>query len=671
MEKTSVKNIIDQLRNELREHNYKYYVLSQPDITDYDYDMLLKQLEKLEHENPEFFDKNSPTQHVGDDRNNEFIQVKHKYAMLSLGNTYNEEELIEFDNRIKKIIPDSFKYVCELKFDGASISLQYIDGILNRAVTRGDGFEGDDVTTNIKTIKSIPLKLRGNDYPSDFEIRGEILLPHSSFVKINKQKEENGEQLLANPRNAASGILKTQNSAIVAQKGLDCYLYYMIGENLPSDSHTENLEKAKSWGFKISEHSGKVDNISEVIEFVKKWDTKRKELPFDIDGVVIKVDSSKLQEELGFTSKFPRWAISYKFKAERVSTILESVSFQVGRTGAITPVANLQPVQLAGTTVKRASLHNADFIANLDLRIGDRVYVEKGGEIIPKVVGVEIEKRQPHSHSIVFITNCPECKTELVKKTGEAINYCPNDSGCPPQIRGKIEHFISRKAMNIEAGEATVEQLYNEKLIANIADLYELKTEQLINLERFGKKSAENLIKSIENSKNVQFSKVLYALGIRYVGETVAKILAKAVKSIDNLMKMSFEELIVIDEIGDKIAQSIIEHFKKEENIKIIQRLKKYELKLETEKIEKSENIIDNQFSGKKIYATGTFANYKKEEIQSLLESLGAEFASGYAKSLDYLIVGSLKGSSKEDKAKKDGVKILSENEFIKMLNDK
>lgn len=666
MTKEQIKNKIESLRNSLSEHNYKYYVLSQSSISDFDYDMMLKELQKLEAENPEFFDENSPTQRIGNDINADFKQVQHKYPMLSLGNTYNEQELVDFDGRIKKMTSEKFQYVCELKFDGASISLHYTNGILQKAITRGDGTQGDDVTTNVKTIKSIPLKLRGNDFPSDFEIRGEIFLPHSSFEKINKQREEAGEQLFANPRNAASGTLKTQNSAIVAKRNLDCYLYYLVGENIPTDSHFGNLEKSKEWGFKISEHSEIVENIEDVIKYVHKWDKKRKDLPFDIDGIVIKVDSIKLQEELGYTSKFPRWAISYKFKAERVATTLESVSYQVGRTGAITPVANLIPVQLAGTTVKRASLHNADFIKSFDLHINDTVFIEKGGEIIPKVVGVDIEKRETNFKKVDFISKCPECQTELFRKEGEAAFYCPNESGCPPQIKGKIEHFVSRKAMNIECGEATIEQLFNEGLIKNIADLYELKVEQLINLERFGKKSAENLIKSIEKSKETPFEKVLYALGIRYVGETVAKILAKATKSLEKLQNYTLEQLTEIDEIGEKIAQSIVDYFDDVENIKLIERLYNYGLQFEIQEIEIQ--ITDSIFSGKKIYATGTFANYKKDEIKNQIESMGAIFASGYAKSLDYLIVGSVKGSSKEEKAKKDGIKILSEEEFMKML---
>jgi len=666
MDKTLIYNKIESLRKTINEHNYHYYVLSESKISDLEFDKLMKELITLENENPEFVDENSPTQRVGDDRNKEFNQIKHTFPMLSLGNTYNEEELIEFDNRIKKIVTDDYSYICELKFDGASVSLKYVDGKLVHAVTRGDGTEGDDVTANIKTIKSIPLTLQGNDYQKEFEIRGEVILPHKNFNEINKQREKEGESQLANPRNATSGILKTRNSATVSKKGIDCYLYYMVGNELPTNSHFENIEKAKAWGFKTSEYNEKVKNIDEVIQFINKWDKKRKDLPFDIDGIVIKIDSISQQNELGFTSKFPRWAISYKFKAERVLTKLESVSFQVGRTGAITPVANLEPVLLAGTTVKRASLHNADFIKNLDLFDNDYVYVEKGGEIIPKVVGIELSKRASSTKPIEFVTVCPECKTELVKNESEAIQYCPNENSCPPQIKGKIEHFISRKAMNIEAGEATVEQLFNAKLITDITSLYELKEEDLIKLERFGKKSAQNLILSIEKSKENPFQKVLYSLGIRYVGETISKKLVKITKNIDNLKKLSFEQLIQIDEIGDKIAESIIEFFSEEKNIIIMEKLKKAGLKFEDETVETN---LSSKLSGKTIIVSGSFETpQRRKEIEDMIEIHGGKKSSSVTSKTDFIVAGANMGSSKLEKAQKLNIKIISEQEFLNIL---
>ncbi len=666
MNKEEIKNRIHELRECLHKHNYNYYILAKSEISDYEFDIKMKELEKLETENPEFFDKNSPTQRVGDDRNHEFKQIKHSYPMLSLGNTYNNEELIEFDARIKKSIAEDFNYVCELKFDGASISLKYTDGQLVHAVTRGDGTEGDDVTANIKTIKSIPLKLQGTEYPNEFEIRGEIILPHSVFAELNRQKELEGEPLLANPRNAASGILKKRNSYYVSKRALDCFFYYIMGNELPTNSHFENMQLAKKWGFKVSEHSEKLKDINEVIDYINKWDKKRETLPFDIDGIVIKVDETPLQQELGFTSKFPRWAISYKFKAERELTKLESISYQVGRTGAITPVANLTPVLLSGTTVKRASLHNSDFIKNLDLHNDDFVYVEKGGEIIPKVVGIDYNKRKLDATPVIFVEYCPECNTQLIKNETEAIHYCPNENNCPPQIKGKIEHFISRKAMNIEAGEATVELLYNANLIKDISSLYELTEEQLLKLERFAKKSAQNLIASIQKSKETEFQKVIYALGIRYVGETIAKKLVKKVNDIDTLKSLTFEQLIEIDEIGDKIAVSILDFFAEEKNITIIENLKRHGLKF---KIEQMQENISNSLAGKSIVVSGSFATpQRRKEIEEMVEKHGGKKSGSVTSKTSFIVAGANMGSSKLEKAKQLNIKIINEEEFLSML---
>lgn len=662
--KENAKTRIESLRKQIREHNHNYYVLSNPKISDFQYDILLNELIDLEKKFPEFKDDNSPTVRVGDDRNLTFEQAKHSFPMLSLGNTYNKEELESFDQRVKKIIGENFEYVCELKFDGASISLQYTDGKLTRAATRGDGTQGDNVTENVKTIRSIPLVLNGKNFPQEFEIRGEIFMPHKSFAELNKIREKEGKNLFANPRNAASGSLKLQNSAQLAKRKLDCFLYYMASENLPSDSHFQNLELCKTWGFKISEHTKKAKNINEVLEFINHWEAEKENLDYDIDGVVIKVDSLALQSELGETSKAPRWAISYKFKAEQELSQLLSVDYQVGRTGAITPVANLSPVQLAGTTVKRASMHNADFIESLNLHHKDFVYVEKGGEIIPKIVAVEFSKREENAPKVEFPKTCPECGTQLVKTEDEAIHYCPNSDGCPPQIKGKIEHFISRKAMDIGGGEATVELLFNRGLIKNSADLYELKIRDLVRLERFGQKSAENLLKSIENSKQADFYKVLYALGIRYVGETISKIIVKNFKNIDEIIKADVEKLVAIDEIGEKIAQSIVDFFAVPQNIEIVERLKNYGLQFES-KNSKSSDVLE----GKAFLVTGNFGtSARRKELEAMVENFGGKKRNSVSSKLNYIVAGEKAGASKIKKAQDLKIPIISEHDFLKMI---
>ncbi|MGQ8338969.1 NAD-dependent DNA ligase LigA [Sunxiuqinia sp. A32] len=669
MDKLEIKSKIESLRKELEEYNYQYYVLSQPTISDFEFDMKLKELEKLENGNPEFFDTNSPTQRVGSDINQEFTQVKHKYPMLSLSNSYSKDELIEFDNRIKKLITEPFEYVCELKFDGASLSLVYENGQLSKAVTRGDGEKGDDVTANARTIRSIPLHLKGNDYPESFEIRGEVLLPFEVFAELNKVREAAGEQLYANPRNTASGSLKMQNSAEVAKRQLDAYFYYVLGEDLKEDSHFETIQLAGKWGFKISQHTKKCDSIEKVFEYIEYWDKARYDLPVATDGIVIKVNSRRLQNNLGFTAKSPRWAIAYKFTAEQVSTILESVSYQVGRTGAVTPVANLSPVLLAGTTVKRASLHNADIIEKLDLHINDVVFVEKGGEIIPKIVGVDDSCRHPMSTKVEFIQSCPECNTELVRQEGEAAHYCPNETGCAPQIKGKIEHFISRKAMDIDGlGQETIDLLFNQNLIHNSADLYELKAEQLIHLERMGEKSAERILKSLEQSKQIPFERVLYALGIRFVGETVAKKLANKLISIDAIANSSYEQLIDIDEIGGKIAESIIKYFEVEDNRRIIKRLQSYGLQFQLDQnslADRTEKLV-----GLNIIISGTFEKYSRDELKKMIEQHGGKNVGSISKKTSYLLAGSNIGPSKLEKVQKLGIPMISEDDFLKMLED-
>ncbi|HDR51912.1 MAG TPA: NAD-dependent DNA ligase LigA [Mariniphaga anaerophila] len=669
MEREEAYRKITELRKELEEHNYKYYVLAQPEISDYDFDMKLRELEKLEAEFPEFFDPYSPTQRVGSDISKVFEQVEHRYPMLSLSNAYSKGEITDFDNRIKKLIGEDFEYVCELKFDGSSISLLYENGKLVRAVTRGDGVKGDDVTSNVRTIHSIPLVLRGKDFPEVFEIRGEIVLPFHVFEELNKQREEAGEPLFANPRNAAAGTLKMQNPAIVAARKLDAWFYSLMGDNLPADGHYENLKKAGEWGFKISDAMQLCRNLDEVFNYLHKWDLERHKVPVATDGVVIKVNSLSLQEELGFTAKSPRWAVAYKFKAESAATILKSVSYQVGRTGAVTPVANLEPVQIAGTVVKRASLHNADIIKNLDLHLNDIVFVEKGGEVIPKITGVDADKRHPMALPVKFIENCPECGTPLVRNEGEAAHYCPNETGCPPQIKGKMEHFVSRKAMDIDGlGQETIELLYNQGLAKSIADLYLLKKEQLSALERMGEKSAQRILDGLEESKKAPFERVLFALGIRYVGETVAKKLAKAVHSIDNLRQKTKDELMEIDEIGERIAESIVEFFSKPAHLEMVEFLKKQGLQFQVSE-EKLANRTE-KLKGLSIVISGTFEKHSRDELKQLIEQNGGKNVGSISKKTNYVLAGENMGPSKFEKAEKLGIPIISEEEFLKMLGD-
>ena len=658
---------ISNLREELEKHNYNYYVLNNPEIDDYAFDQLMAELIGLENEFPEFFDADSPTQRIGSDHNQEFKQVAHKYLVLSLSNTYTEEEVREFDQRVRKLTDENFEYVCELKFDGTSISLTYENGLLVRAVTRGDGEKGDDVTANVKTIKSIPLKLRG-DYPAEFEIRGEVLLPFAVFEMLNREREEIGEQPFANPRNAASGTLKCQNSAVVASRKLDAYLYYVLGNNLPDDGHFELLRHASQWGFKVSEHTRKCRNIEEIFDFLREWNVRRKDLPVATDGVVIKINSTALQQELGFTAKSPRWAIAYKFKAERVSTTLNSISYQVGRTGAVTPVANLQPILLAGTVVKRATLHNADVIKGLDLHFGDVVFVEKGGEIIPKIVSADLTSRHPMSEPVRFIEHCPECNTLLVRQEGESAFYCPNETGCPPQIKGKLEHFIARKAMNIDGlGSETIELLFQNNLIRNIADLYELKISDLIYLERLGEKSATRILESLEMSKTVPFERVLFALGIRYVGETVAKKLARELKTIDQIEKATIEELTGVEEIGSKIAESIINWFSNDQNKQLIGRLKNNGLCFELKKEQKAGQ--SEKLKGLSLIISGTFEKFSRDELKAFIELNGGKNVTSISAKTNYLVAGENIGPSKLEKAQKLKIPIISEDELLQLTN--
>lgn len=659
-----IQKRIETLRAELRQHNYKYYVLAQPDITDFEYDMMLKSLQELEEKYPEYDDVNSPTKRVGSDLSHEFKQVKHRFPMLSLANTYSREELEAFAERVKKGLGFQPEYVVELKYDGASISLTYENGTLLRAVTRGDGTQGDDVTNNIRTIRSIPLQLSGNTYPDFFEIRGEVFMPHDVFERLNKTRTENNEQPFANPRNAAAGSLKMLKSSEVAKRGLDCFLYFVVADDAPAETHYETLLQAKNWGFKVPDYMIKTDNLDEIHKFISEWDLKRKDLPFDIDGIVIKVNAYENQEALGMTAKSPRWAISYKFKAEQMQTHLNSVEYQVGRTGAITPVANLEPVFLAGTTVKRASLHNEDQIKLLDLRIGDLVFVEKGGEIIPKIVGVA--EHAENSQPIAFITHCPECGTELVRKAGEAKHFCPNENACPPQIRGKIKHFISRKAMDIDSiGEETVDLFLREGLIKNMADLYDLKAEQIIALDRFKQKSAENIIKGIDASKSVPYPRVIFALGIRYVGETTAKTLAAAFDDVYKLAAAKYDELIAVDEVGETIANSVIDYFNLPSNQEIVERLMQYglQLKKSADEMPKSDKL-----QGKKLVISGTFEKHSRDEYKKMIEQHGGKNVSSVSAKTDYLLAGDNMGPSKLEKAKSLNVKIISESEFLDML---
>tara|TARA_R110002051_G_scaffold127537_3_gene201170 strand:- start:7279 stop:9276 length:1998 start_codon:yes stop_codon:yes gene_type:complete len=663
-----IKNKIEVLRTTLREHNYNYYVLDNPTISDYDFDMQLKELQVLEEQYPEFYDPTSPTLRVGGMITKNFETVVHEYRMYSLDNSYSKEDLEDWEKRIQKGLGDvPVEFTCELKYDGASISITYENGKLVRALTRGDGFQGDDVTTNIKTIKSIPLQLQG-DYPAKFDIRGEIVLPFEGFAKMNAERIENGEDPYMNPRNTASGSLKLQDSALVAQRPLDCLLYGIVGEKTGIQSQFQMLEKARGWGFKVPKVAQLCKSTEEVMAFVDYWDVHRHELPYETDGVVIKVNSMQHQDELGYTSKSPRWAMAYKFKAEQVSTILNEITYQVGRTGAITPVANLDPVLLAGTTVKRASLHNADQIAKFDIREGDTVFVEKGGEIIPKIIGVDFTKRHENSFPTVYINQCPECKTTLERTEGDAKHYCPNYYGCPPQITGRIQHYISRKAMDIEGmGGETVELLFKEGLITNYADLYTLTKEQVMPLERMAEKSAENLVNGVAASIQIPFERVLFALGIRFVGETVAKKLAKAYKNIDALMVATVEELITVDEIGERIAKSVVEFFDNEANQQIIARLKTYNVQFElsADKLENQTELLN----GQTFVVSGVFEKVSRDELKKLIEDNGGKVGSSVSSKTNYLVAGDKMGPSKRTKAESLGVAIISEDDFIEMIS--
>jgi len=660
------KDQIESLRRELEQHNYNYYVLSAPTISDMEFDIKLKQLQEMEESHPEYFDPNSPTQRVGSDIAAGFKQVSHVYPMLSLGNTYSEGEVQDFYDRVRRALNENFELVCELKYDGTSISITYEDGQLVRAVTRGDGDKGDDVTTNVKTIRSIPLRLHGN-YPASFEIRGEILMPWSVFDDLNREREEQEEQLFANPRNAASGTLKLQNSKMVASRKLDAYFYYLLGENLPSDLHSGNLEAAHSWGFKISEATKICKSLTEVSEFINYWDIERKNLPVATDGIVLKVNSIPQQRALGFTAKSPRWAIAYKFQAEKAVTRLNSVSYQVGRTGAVTPVANLDPVQLSGTTVKRASLHNADIIEGLDLHIGDMVFVEKGGEIIPKITAVDKDARILIGDKVTFIKNCPECGAQLVRFEGEAAHYCPNENACPPQIKGKMEHFVSRKAMNIDGlGSETINLLYQNDLLHNIADIYSLKIPDLIRLERLGTKSAYNIQEGSVKSKEVPFERVVFALGIRFVGETIAKKLAYAFKTIEALEQASLEELIAVDEIGERIAQSVVLFFKDPLNIHTVNRLKEagLQMSLSEEKLQAHGTTL----TGLSVVISGTFSKHSRDEYKTMIERNGGKNVGSVSSKTSFILAGENMGPEKLKKAENLGVKLIDENTFLEMI---
>lgn len=661
-----MKEKIQQLREELNEHNYNYYVLDNPTISDYEFDQKLKELQALEQAYPEFYDENSPTVRVGGSVTKSFPTVVHEYRMYSLDNSYSKEDLEEWEQRIIKTLgSDQINFTCELKYDGASIDLLYENGKLKQATTRGDGIQGDDITANVRTIRSVPLQLKG-DYPERFYIRGEIVMPKKAFENLNKERIAAGEDPFMNPRNTASGSLKLQDTAEVAKRGLDCLLYFLVG-NTAIKSQFESLEKAREWGFKVPNISKLCHSTAEVMDFINEWDTKRHTLPYETDGVVVKVDSIAQQEELGYTSKSPRWAMAYKFKAEQVDTVLESISYQVGRTGAITPVANLKPVLLAGTVVKRASLHNADQIEKLDIRIGDSVYVEKGGEIIPKIVGVNLDKREADAQPVKYITHCPECGTELVRNEGEAQHYCPNAYGCPPQITGKIQHFISRKAMDIEGlGEETVEQLFRAGIIHTYADLYEVTVEKLLPLERMAQKSAENIVKGIQKSKEIPFERVLFALGIRYVGETVAKKLARHYKTIEALENATVEQLVEVDEIGNQIANSIVNFFADDYNRQLIDRLKGYGLQFSINE-QATEGQTDT-LKGLTFVVSGVFHLYSREELKALIEQHGGKVGSSISSKTNYVIVGDNMGPSKKEKAEQLGVKMISEEEFNAMI---
>jgi len=669
MSLTAVKEEMDALVAELNQHNYNYYVLAMPTIGDFEFDKKLKHLADLEQQNPDFADPNSPTQRVGGDITKNFVTVQHKYPMLSLGNTYNEQDLRDFDERIRKAIGDNFEYVCELKFDGLSISLTYENGRLLRAVTRGDGTKGDDVTNNVKTIHTIPHQLKTDEAPAHFEIRGEIFMHKAAFLRLNAAREELGEIAYANPRNFASGTIKMQDSKEVAKRPLDGFIYFLYTDKNEFKTHWESLNAVNNWGFHVCEHNRLVKNIDDVLAFIHHWENERFKLSYDIDGIVIKVNSYAQQQELGFTAKSPRWAISYKYKAAEVETILEKVTYQVGRTGAVTPVANLKPVLLAGTTVKRATLHNANEIERLDLHLGDTVFVEKGGEIIPKVIKVNLDKRKADAEKVHYLHNCPECGTELIRKEGEAVHYCPNDEGCPPQIVGKIQHFIGRKAMNVDGlGDETIETFFKRGLINHISDLYTLyqKSDQLKLIDRFGERSIENMLSGIEQSKLMPFEKVLFGLGIRYVGETVAKKLAAAVKNIDNLTKASLEELIAIDEIGQRIAESIVEYFENPVHLAQIELLKSAGLRFEIE--EKVITLDSDTLIGKTFVISGVFENYSRDQLKDLIEANGGKILSGISGKLNYLVAGDNMGPSKLEKANKLNIPIISDTELLEMI---
>jgi DNA ligase (NAD+) len=670
MDKELAKKEIERLTQEINKHNDLYYIENQSEISDYDFDMLLEQLQKLEVEFPEFAYSYSPTKRIGGDITKKMESVVHRFPMMSLSNTYSEEEIIEWETRLKKLADGPLEYVCELKYDGVAIGIQYENGVLKQAITRGDGTKGENVTANVRTIRTIPLQLKG-DYPQDFEIRGEIFFPLKKFQELNEQRADIGEAEFANPRNTASGTLKLQDSKLVAERGLDCYLYGLYGYDLPLEGHYESVLKATEWGFKTPNPEKrmiyKTDSIDGIMKFIRFWDKNRVKLPFEIDGIVIKVNDYTQQQELGFTAKSPRWAIAYKFKAERVETILESVSYQVGRTGAVTPVANLKPVQLGGTTVKRASLHNSDQIQKLNLHLNDTVQVEKGGEIIPKIVGVNLERRDENSSVIEFIEKCPECNTDLVRREGEVQHYCLNDMECPPQIKGRIEHFIGRKAMNIDGlGAETVDVLVEKNLIHSYADLYDLTFDQVVDLDRMGDKSADNLLKGLELSKTVPFERVLFALGIRFVGETVAKKLAKGLKSIDAIQKATFDELIAIDEIGEKIAISVQQFFLDERNIQVIEKLKRVGLQFEI----KEKEGVTNLFEGKIFVVSGVFSTFSRDELKEVIEMNGGKNASSISAKTTYVVAGENMGPAKLKKATDLGVEILSEDQFIQLLKN-
>ncbi len=679
MTREEAKNRIDQLCKELQDHNYAYYVLAQPKISDYEFDHKLKELEKLELQFPEFLRPDSPSHRIGGEPTKDFRTVTHRYPMLSLSNSYSLDEIREFDARVQKTVGHSVEYVCELKFDGLSISLSYDVGLLTRAVTRGDGVQGDDVTQNVKTIKSIPLRLRGN-YPAHLEVRGEVYMPHAAFEGLNAEREEIGDNLFANPRNAATGSLKMQDPKEVAKRQLDAFLYSIPHELPGVSTHYDSLKFVKQLGIKISNNIAVCKNLDQVFEFISDWDTGRRELPFDIDGIVIKVNDLRLQQQLGFTAKTPRWAIAYKFKAERVETLLQSIDYQVGRTGAITPVANLKPVQLAGTIVKRASLHNADIMAQLDVRIGDTVFVEKGGEIIPKIIGVNLDKRKGDSTPIGFIKNCPECGTPLVRAEGEVAYYCPNEDSCPPQIKGKLEHFISRKAMDINSlGEGKIEMLFDNQLVSNVADLYDLTYDQILGLEKsissedgkkvkklsFKDKTAQNIISGIEASKEIAFPRVLFAIGIRYVGETVAKKLALHFKNIDSLVEASFEELVDVEEIGEKIAESITQYFSQGKHILIIKRLKEKGLSME---MTTDTSNFTAKLENKAFVVSGVFERHSRDELKSLIEKNSGRNVSSISSQTDFILAGNNMGPAKKQTAEKLEIPIISEEDFEKMI---